>query len=160
MDRMRRAVSSSEERGDAGKNLGQQNFASALELFQSASGNVKLAQEKLDNYKASSYVNYQGDKLVNRFNAYSYWLLTKAMDSHHLARGRGGKLETTLNNITQRTLIIGIDSDILCPLHEQRFLAGHLPNSTLVEIDSAYGHDGFMVEAEKISRCLEEWLIS
>ena len=33
--------------------------------------------EKLDNYKASSYINYQGDKLANRFNAFSYWLLTK-----------------------------------------------------------------------------------
>lgn len=114
--------------------------------------------EKLDNYKASSYVNYQGDKLVNRFNAYSYWLLTKAMDSHHLARGRNNKLESILNNITQTTLIIGIDSDILCPLHEQRFIAAHLPNATLIEIDSAYGHDGFMVEAEKISVHLGEWL--
>jgi len=114
--------------------------------------------EKLDNYKASSYVNYQGDKLVNRFNAYSYWLLTKAMDSHHLARGRGDNLELILHNITQRTLVVGIDSDILCPLQEQRFIAGHLPNSTLIEIDSAYGHDGFMVEAEKISKHLEEWM--
>jgi homoserine O-acetyltransferase len=116
--------------------------------------------EKLDNYKASSYVNYQGDKLVNRFNTYSYWLLTKAMDSHHLARGRGGKLEPILKSITQKTLIIGIDSDILCPLHEQRFIAAHLPNCTLIEIDSAYGHDGFMVEAEKISGCLSEWMKS
>jgi homoserine O-acetyltransferase len=116
--------------------------------------------EKLDNYKASSYVNYQGDKLVNRFNAYSYWLLTKAMDSHHLARGRGGKLEPILRGITQKTLIIGIDSDILCPLHEQRFIANYLPHATLIEIDSAYGHDGFMVEAEKISQHLGEWLKS
>ena len=45
--------------------------------------------EKLDHFKASSYINYQGDKLVNRFSAYCYWLLTKAMDSHQLARGRG-----------------------------------------------------------------------
>ena len=52
--------------------------------------------EKMDNYKASSYINYQGDKLVKRFNAYSYWLLTKSMDSHHIARGRGGRLETVL----------------------------------------------------------------
>jgi len=116
--------------------------------------------EKIDGYKASSYVNYQGDKLVSRFNAYSYWLLTKAMDSHHLARGRGGHIETVLNNIRQTTLIIGIDSDILCPLHEQRLMAAHLPNATLVEIDSAYGHDGFMVEAEKISKHLAEWLES
>jgi len=114
--------------------------------------------EKTDHYKASSYVNYQGEKLMHRFNAYSYWLLTKAMDSHHLARGRGGKLETVLNSIRQRTLLIGINSDILCPVEEQRMIARHLPKATLVEIDSAYGHDGFMVEAQKISEQLLSWL--
>ena len=114
--------------------------------------------EKLDNYKASSYINYQGDKLVQRFNAYTYWLLTKSMDSHHLGRGRGGKLEPVLNSITQRTLIIGISSDILCPLIEQKFIANHLPDATLIEIDSTYGHDGFMVESKIISQHLAEWL--
>jgi homoserine O-acetyltransferase len=114
--------------------------------------------EKLDNYKASSYINYQGDKLVQRFNAYTYWLLTKSMDSHHLGRRRGGKLEPVLNSITQRTLIIGISSDILCPLIEQKFIANNLPDATLIEIDSTYGHDGFMVESKIISQHLAEWL--
>lgn len=114
--------------------------------------------EKLDNYRAASYINYQGEKLVKRFNAYSYWLLTKAMDSHHLARGRGGNVEKLLQGIKQKTLIIGISSDILCPLQEQRHMKEFIPHCTLIEIDSAYGHDGFMVEAEKISRHLSEWL--
>ncbi len=114
--------------------------------------------EKTDGFKASSYIDYQGDKLVNRFNAYSYWLQTKALDSHQLARGRHKSLADILGSITQRTLIIGIDSDILCPLEEQRFMALHMPAATLVEIDSAYGHDGFMVETEKISRHLGDWL--
>ncbi|HEX4851688.1 MAG TPA: homoserine O-acetyltransferase [Puia sp.] len=114
--------------------------------------------EKLDDYKASSYVNYQGDKLVSRFNTFSYWLLTKAMDSHHLARGRHQKLESILADMNQKTLIIGINSDILCPIEEQKFIADHLPNATLIEIDSAYGHDGFMVEAEKISRHIKNWI--
>jgi homoserine O-acetyltransferase/O-succinyltransferase len=114
--------------------------------------------EKTDNYKASAYIKYQGDKLAQRFNAYSYWHLTKSMDSHHLARGRGGKLEPVLENIHQKTLIIGISSDILCPLTEQQFLASHIPNATLIEIDSDYGHDGFMVESKIISQHLAEWL--
>ncbi len=114
--------------------------------------------EKIDDFKAASYIGYQGDKLVKRFNAYTYWHLTKAMDSHHLARGRGGNVEAVLESIHQKTLIIGISSDILCPLEEQRFIRQHMPNCTLVEIDSAYGHDGFMVEGEKISACLGKWL--
>lgn len=114
--------------------------------------------EKIDDFKASSYINYQGDKLVKRFNAYSYWLLTKAMDSHHLGRGRGGDLINVLRSITQPTLIIGIRSDILCPLDEQQFMADHIPNTHFFEIDSAYGHDGFIIETAQISRFLGGWL--
>ena len=116
--------------------------------------------EKLDHFKASSYINYQGDKLAERFSAYCYWLLTKAMDSHQLARGRGRGLEEILRSIRQKTLIIGIGSDILCPVEEQRHIARYMPDAELAEIDSAYGHDGFMVEAEKITRRLGAWLAS
>ncbi|MBC7889279.1 MAG: homoserine O-acetyltransferase [Ferruginibacter sp.] len=114
--------------------------------------------EKLNNYKAASYISYQGDKLVQRFNAYSYWLLTRSMDSHHIGRGRGGHVERVLMGITQKTLIIGISSDILCPVAEQQFLTDHLPNATLIVIDSDYGHDGFMVESKIISQHLAGWL--
>jgi homoserine O-acetyltransferase/O-succinyltransferase len=114
--------------------------------------------EKIDHFKASSYLNYQGDKLVKRFNAYSYWLLTKSMDSHHLARKRGGELIQTLGTIHQPTLIIGILGDILCPVDEQRFMAAHLPDSQLIEIESAYGHDGFIIETEQITTHLRLWL--
>ncbi|HVZ26099.1 MAG TPA: homoserine O-acetyltransferase [Sediminibacterium sp.] len=114
--------------------------------------------EKIDNFKASSYINYQGDKLVKRFNAFSYWLLTKAMDSHHLGRGRGGDLIQVLRTIRQPTLIIGIRSDILCPLAEQQFLADHIPDTCFWEIDSSYGHDGFIIETAQISFLLRDWL--
>lgn len=114
--------------------------------------------DKIDDFRAASYINYQGDKLVKRFNAFTYWTLTKTMDTHHLGRGRGGKLEPLLASIHQPTLLVGISSDILCPLEEQRFMARHIPHCKLVEIDSAYGHDGFMVEGEKISAYLREWL--
>lgn len=114
--------------------------------------------EKLDDYKAASYINYQGNKLADRFNAFSYWLLTKALDTHHIARGRGGNVNAILKTIHQRTLIIGISSDILCPLTEQQHMADEMPNASLVQIDSLYGHDGFMVEVEKISACLQDWM--
>lgn len=114
--------------------------------------------EKIDNFKASSYLNYQGDKLVKRFNAYSYWLLTKAMDSHHLGRGRGGELIDVLKTIQQPTFIIGINSDILCPLDEQQFMADHMPNAELYAIDSTYGHDGFIIETQQITHLLKDWI--
>lgn len=113
---------------------------------------------KIDNFKASSYISYQGDKLVERFNAQSYHILTKAMDSHNLARGRNKTMENVLQSISQKTLIMGITSDILCPVEEQKFIAAHLPNSNYVEIDSSYGHDGFLIEYEKISYYLAKWM--
>lgn len=113
---------------------------------------------KTDNFKASSYILHQGNKLVERFNAQSYWLLTKSMDSHNIARGRYNTLEEALKNVRQPMLIIGIDSDILCPNVEQKFLAEHIPNSTLHIISSDYGHDGFLVESETITRHLFEWM--
>jgi homoserine O-acetyltransferase len=114
--------------------------------------------DKLDHYKASSYIQYQGDKLVQRFNAMSYWLLTKSMDSHHIGRGRGGNTALILKDIIQKTLLIGINSDILCPIAEQQYLNRHLPNANLVVIDSNYGHDGFMVETSIISQHLANWM--
>jgi homoserine O-acetyltransferase len=113
--------------------------------------------EKTDDYKASSYMEYQGEKLVNRFNTHSYWILTKAMDSHNIARGRNASVHEILNRINQRTLIFGIHSDILCPIPEQEFLTKNIPDSRFIAIDSAYGHDGFMVEAEMISGYLKDW---
>jgi len=115
--------------------------------------------EKLDEYKASSYILHQGNKLSDRFNAYSYWLLTKALDTHQIARGRGGDVDHVLTTIHQPTLIIGISSDILCPVTEQQHMADLMPHAQLVEIDSIYGHDGFLVETEMISVALSQWLL-
>jgi len=105
--------------------------------------------EVLTNFKASSYQKYQGIKLAKRFNAYSYVLLSHAMDAHNVGRSRGG-IENALAQIKAKTLLIGITSDILFPLEEQRKLWLHIPNSKLKTIESAYGHDGFLIEHEAL----------
>lgn len=115
-------------------------------------------KEKVDGLRAASYINYQGNKLAKRFNAYSYHVLTSAMDSHHLARGRNGSVAEILATITQPSLVLGFSSDILCPPSEQRSIAASLPNAQYHEIDSAYGHDGFLVESQKIGVFLREFL--
>lgn len=110
-----------------------------------------------DNFKASSYQRYQGEKLVDRFNAYSYWYLTKAMDSHNLGRGRES-IEAALGRIKARTLIIGIKSDILFPVEEQQLLARKIPNAVYTEVDSFYGHDGFLIETEILTQTIGAFL--
>jgi homoserine O-acetyltransferase len=112
---------------------------------------------KVDGFKVSSYLEYQGEKLVNRFNAFSYWTLTRAMDSHNISRGRAHDTQAVLAGITQPVLLIGISSDILCPPAEQRHLASHLPACRYEEISSPYGHDGFLVESEQIGMHLDQW---
>jgi homoserine O-acetyltransferase/O-succinyltransferase len=113
---------------------------------------------KTDNFRAASYIEYQGEKIASRFNAYSYWYLSKAMDSHNIARDRNKKVEELLKIMQQRTLVIGITTDILSPVQEQQFLAQHIPQATFRQIYSSYGHDGFLVETEKISEHLKRWL--
>lgn len=114
-------------------------------------------RDKLDDFKASSYIKYQGEKLANRFSAHSYWALTKAMDTHNLARGRED-LPTVLKSIQAKTFILGIASDVLCPPQEQQIIADNIPGATFAIINSLYGHDGFLVETEAITRHLSAWL--
>ncbi len=112
--------------------------------------------EKTDHYRASSYQQYQGDKLIARFNSHSYWYLTKAMDSHHVGRNRGG-VKNALAAIKAKTLVIGISSDYLFPVNEQQLLAELIPNGQYVEIESFYGHDGFLVEFKAIAEIIKDF---
>ncbi len=107
-----------------------------------------------NNFKASSYQEYQGKKLLSRFNAYSYWTLSNTMDSHNLGRGRKS-IEDALSTIKAYTQVIGITSDVLFPVSEQRFITQHIPNVTYEEISSLYGHDGFLVETHKIAGAIQ-----
>lgn len=113
--------------------------------------------EQLDNFRASSYQRYQGQKLQERFDVLAYLSLSKAMDNHNVGRGRGS-VTTALNQIQARTLIIGIESDILFPIHEQVFLSKHIPNAFFTTINSIYGHDGFLVEYKLIEKQLKQFL--
>ncbi|MBC8110086.1 MAG: homoserine O-acetyltransferase [Verrucomicrobia bacterium] len=113
--------------------------------------------QKTDNFMASTYERHQGEKIYNRFHAFAYHTITKIMDSHNIARRRGS-LEHVLQQITTKTLVVGISSDVLFPVEEQKFMAAHIPGAEFREIDSVYGHDGFLVENEQIITCLERFL--
>lgn len=111
-------------------------------------------EDKLENFKASSYQQYQGQKLDRRFNAYSYHTVTKTLDSHNVGRNRGG-LEQALSGIKAKTIAVGISSDLLFPPEEQKLIAGLVPGASYYEIDSFYGHDGFLIEVEALTNILK-----
>lgn len=108
-------------------------------------------------YKAETYQKHQGEKLARRFNAFSYYFLSKSMDSHDVGRGRTS-IETALQSIKAKTLVISIHSDLLFPQAEQEFLAENIPSAKLAIIDSHYGHDGFLLEFEKITELIIPFL--
>jgi homoserine O-acetyltransferase/O-succinyltransferase len=124
---------------------------------------LKSQKEKEDgsiqNYRSESYQRYQGEKLARRFNAFSYYKLSQGMDSHNVGRGRES-IEDALKKIKARTLVIGIETDILFPLVEQQFLAINIPTSAYVAIRSHYGHDGFLLEFDQIEQIIREFLQS
>jgi homoserine O-acetyltransferase len=108
-------------------------------------------RSQLGNYRVATYQRYQGAKLVQRFDAYSYYLLTQALDTHDISRTRNGTVERILQNIAIPTLIIGISSDILFPVCEQKFMATLMPNAIYREVESEFGHDGFLIETVKLN---------
>ncbi|MEM9820912.1 MAG: homoserine O-acetyltransferase [Bacteroidota bacterium] len=114
-------------------------------------------EEKMDGFKAASYVRYQGLKLDRRFYTHCYWYLLKALDSHDIGRGRGGAAHA-LSQINVPALVIGIDTDMLIPPMQQKFIVEHLPKAVYREIHSKYGHDGFLIESEQINQIIGDWI--
>ncbi|GAA6002633.1 hypothetical protein JCM10207_007603 [Rhodosporidiobolus poonsookiae] len=101
-------------------------------------------------FSAQSYLRYQGDKFVSRFDANCYIHLTRKMDAHDVARGRPAD-PAPLSLVPEGALVIAISTDGLFTLSEQRELAASLPGAELVVIDSPDGHDGFLLEFEQIN---------
>lgn len=104
---------------------------------------------RLKDFRASSYQRYQGEKLASRFNAFSYYRLTQAIDSHNIGRGRNG-VEKALSQIKAKCAIIAISSDILYPVESHTIMHKYIKNSSLHIIDSKFGHDGFLIEHDQL----------
>jgi homoserine O-acetyltransferase len=112
--------------------------------------------DKIEDFRAATYQRYQGDKLVNRFNAFTYWTLTKIMDSHNVGRNRKS-IDEALKKIKAKALVVGIENDLLFPLAEQQYLAQHIPKALFEVITSIYGHDGFLVEFDQLKKIIKQY---
>lgn len=109
-------------------------------------------------YAVQSYLEHQGSKLVSRFDAGSYVILTEALSRHDVGRGRGG-VAAALRGCPVPVVVGGITSDRLYPLRLQQELADLLPSCTgLQVVDSIYGHDGFLVETEAVGELVRQTL--
>jgi homoserine O-acetyltransferase/O-succinyltransferase len=112
-------------------------------------------------FQVERYLEYQGDKLVRRFDANSYLLLTKAMDLHDLGRGRGGP-EAAFARMRPPLLSIGINSDILYPSHQSREIVEIARRAGIdavyAEMDSPHGHDAFLIESDQLATLLRPFI--
>lgn len=106
--------------------------------------------EELVRRRVNSYQRHQGEKLVRRFNAYSYYRLSQTLDTHDVGRGRGG-IEAALSCVKLPVLVVSVSSDLLFPPVEMKAWAQYLPQHKYIEITSDFGHDGFLVETEKLN---------
>ncbi len=151
-----------EPRNDAGAAGLAAARAIGLLSYRGPSG-YNLTQRDVEEYpaprRAVTYQRYQGDKLVKRFDAYSYHAILDAFDSHDVGRGRGG-LEAAVAEIRAKTLVIGLTTDIVFPPDDMRALAAKIPGSVYAEIQSPFGHDGFLVEHEQLNALMIPFMAS
>lgn len=112
-------------------------------------------------FAVESYLDFHGNKFTRRFDANSYLTLVEAMNSHDVARGRGS-IKKAIQKIKAEMLLVGIDSDRLFPVPSQEVIAQSNPKklfgNKLFVIKSDYGHDGFLIEADKVGKLLKRLL--
>jgi homoserine O-acetyltransferase len=112
-------------------------------------------------FAVESYLDFHGNKFTRRFDANSYLSLVEAMNSHDIARGRGS-IKKAIQKIKAEMLLVGIDSDRLFPVPSQEIIAQGGPKNLfgkkLFVIKSDYGHDGFLIEADKVGKLLKRLL--
>ena len=107
--------------------------------------------------RPGTYQRYQGEKLVRRYNAYSYVAILDAFDTHDIGRGRGG-VDKALASIDIPAIVVGISTDIIFTPAEMRSLADRLPQARWHEIESPFGHDGFLVEHQQLNQILTPFI--
>ncbi|PGH23444.1 homoserine O-acetyltransferase [Polytolypa hystricis UAMH7299] len=108
-------------------------------------------------FSAQSYLRYQGQKFVKRFDSNCYIAITRKLDTHDVSRHRVdpssiSPVKDALSQLQQPALVIGIESDGLFTFAEQEELADAIPDSRLKNIDSPEGHDAFLLQFEQVNR--------
>jgi homoserine O-acetyltransferase len=112
-------------------------------------------------FQVESYLRYQGDSFVRRFDANSYLYISKAMDYFDLP-ARYGSLVKAFEGVQAAFLVISISSDWLYPTYQSKeivkALKANLVPTTFVELDSPYGHDAFLLPNPQLSEAVSGFL--
>ena len=138
-------------------NVFTEKFGRGLADGATLGGHLDLWQR----FEVESYLDHHGSKLVTRFDANSYLIIGKAMDLHDVGpRSRGGVVPA-MARISMPSLVVGISSDMLYPIYQQRQIHGLLDgvtDSRWFELDSPHGHDAFLINLDQIGAPIEQLL--
>ena len=149
----------------AARRIAHLTYRGELEIDERFGTSAQAGENPLGPFRADgqrfavqSYLEHQGKKLTERFDAASYVTLTEALNRHDVGRGRGG-LNKALASSTVPTMIMGVDTDILYPYHQQEHLSRNLGNLlAMAKLSSPVGHDAFLVEARQMDRILRNFI--
>ena len=149
----------------AARRIAHLTYRGELEIDERFGTSAQAGENPLEPFRANgqrfavqSYLEHQGKKLTERFDAASYVTLTEALNRHDVGRGRGG-LNKALASSTVPTMIVGVDTDILYPYHQQEHLSRNLGNLlAMAKLSSPVGHDAFLVEARQMDRILRNFI--
>jgi homoserine O-acetyltransferase len=144
------------------RQIGHISYRSELELAARFGRDHQVGETPFDGgrYAVESYLDYHGEKLVRRFDANSYLVLSEAMNHHDVGRDRGG-IAAALATVTAEVTIAGMSSDWLYPLRLQQELGELVPTASAVDVvQTISGHDGFLVEADAVGRIIARALAS
>lgn len=113
-------------------------------------------------FSAQSYLRYQGEKFVSRFDSNCYIASTRKLDTHDVSRHRvppntPNAVKAALSQIQQPALVIGIESDGLFTFAEQQEIAASIPDARLRSIESPEGHDAFLLQFEQVNMHIMEF---
>jgi homoserine O-acetyltransferase len=110
-------------------------------------------------FEIEAWLDHHGESFVRRFDANSWLALSRAMDTHDLARSRASSVARALIDVRIPALIVGISSDALYPCAEVERLARDWPGATFARLESPHGHDAFLIEQEQVEALIRSFRI-
>ena len=139
-----------------------QSNGATVSSSQSSQSTIDTREPTTTYFSAQSYLRYQGEKFVKRFDSNCYIAITRKLDTHDVSRGRvpensPDEIALALSQIQQPALVLGIESDGLFTFAEQQEIADGIPDSRLRRIESPEGHDAFLLQFEQVNHHILEF---
>jgi homoserine O-acetyltransferase len=115
-----------------------------------------------ERFDVSGYLDYQGERFVDRFDANAYLALTRTMDTFDPTRGHSSP-EAAYRRIQAQVMLVSISSDWLFPTADIATLAARMVYAGVRcrhrELISSHGHDAFLAEPDELARLIQPFLV-